>query len=250
MDHTSVSQLNMYLRCPAQYYYRYIEGLILPPNATITRGKTVHKGIEINYKQKMKTHENMPLNDLKDIVAEEFDREAEDTDFRNDDRGKTKDSAVTLAATYHTKIAANIQPVGVEQEINIPLAGTTLKGYIDLIDNAGYIRDTKTASKSPAKNTADKSIQLTAYALAYRRIYGQPEAGVILDYLVDGKVPKAATLASSRTGAQIKRFCSIAYYICNAIKAGCFYPNINSLMCSPKWCGYWDKCHKDFGGDM
>ena len=49
----SPSQINMYLRCPAAYKYRYVDGLILPPKAALTRGKSVHKGQEHNYNQKI-----------------------------------------------------------------------------------------------------------------------------------------------------------------------------------------------------
>lgn len=249
IEHTSITQLNMYLRCPAQYYFRYIEGIIIPPNSAITRGKVVHKGNEINYKQKIKTHKDMKLSDLKEAVADEFDRQALDTEFTPDeDKGKLKDHTINLATLYHTNIAANIQPIAVEKEIYIPIANTMLKGYVDVVDDKGYIRDTKTANRTPNGNIADKSLQLTGYALAYRIINKKPENGVILDYLIDTKVPKVITLKSKRTDWEIKRFCSILYQILNAIQNGIFYPNETSCLCSPKWCGYWDICHKEYGG--
>ena len=34
--HLSVTQLKMYLRCPLQYKYRYIDGLKIPPTSSLT----------------------------------------------------------------------------------------------------------------------------------------------------------------------------------------------------------------------
>ena len=56
----SVSQVNMYLRCPLQYMFRYIEGLKLPPKSAMTLGKSIHFGIEGNYRQKIDSHKDLP----------------------------------------------------------------------------------------------------------------------------------------------------------------------------------------------
>lgn len=248
-DYISYSQINMFLRCPAQYMFRYEEGLILPPKSALTKGKSVHKGQEINYKQKIETKSDLPVSDVLDAVATEFEALAKETEFKPDeDKGKIKDETIGLAELYHKEIAPEVQPLYVEEEINfiIPQTNIQLKGYIDVVQEGGIIRDTKTTAKTPAQNVVDKSLQLTAYALAYRTITGETENGLVLDYLINTKNPKVMSLKASRTEDDLRRFVSITENVVKAIKAGVFYPNPDNFMCSPENCGYWHECQKKF----
>ncbi len=247
--HISPSQVNMYLRCPAQYYFRYVEGVILPPKAAMTRGKAVHHSIETNYKQKIESHEDLPLSDVLDVAATAFEIEAEHTEWEPDETpGSVKDETIQLAGLYHTAIAPTVQPVCVEARAEIPLEGTekTLLGFIDVIDSGGFIRDTKTSRRAPGADEAERSLQLTAYCLAFRYLTGEREAGVKLDYLVHTKTPKAVTLDATRTEDDILRFQSIVAGVLSGIEHNVYYPNPNNHMCSEKWCGYWHECHKVF----
>lgn len=247
MNYISPTQLNMYLRCPAQYYFRYIEGLVIAPNAAMTKGWTVHKGIEENYKQKIETKKDMRLEDILEFTATVFEEKAEETEW-DEDKGKTKDEAIQLISLYHTSVAPTVQPVCVEQRIEVPLEdiGINLLGFIDLVDSEGYIRDTKTARRSPAKNAIDKNLQLSVYSLAYRKLTGRNEQGVKLDYLVQNKTPKVVTLETKRTEDDLLRLQSIIQGVVSGIKNNVFYPNIDNYLCSEKWCGYWNECHKLF----
>jgi len=247
MDHISVTQINMYLRCPASYYYRYVCGIILPPKSALTKGRAVHKGQEYNYRQKIESYQDLPLHEVKEVTATAFEAEQDNTEFeQGEEPGRVKDEAVTLAALYHQEIAPKTQPLLVEEKVEVPFAETTLLGFIDLLDNKGYIHDTKTASKTPSEDSADKSLQLSAYSLAHRYLMGVPETGVRLDYLVQTKPPKVVTLEARRTERDIQRFIAIAERVIAAISAEMFYPNPDNFLCSEKHCGYWKMCHQDF----
>jgi len=76
------------------------------------------------------------------------------------------------------------------------VADLPLKGYIDLIDDQGTILEHKTAGRSYPEDAAAKDIQLTAYSMAYRRLYGKDENGVRMDILVRTKQPKVQQLAA------------------------------------------------------
>ncbi len=247
--HISPSQLNMYLRCPAQYKFRYVDNIILPPKSALIRGKAVHKGQEYNYLQKIDTFEDVKLSEVQEVTAAEFEALAPETDWEKDeDPGKIKDDTINLVSLYHTEIAPSVQPVLVEEKVTVEFenADYILLGYIDVLDNKGFIRDTKTVARTPAQDEADKSLQLTAYALAHRHLMGVPEAGVKLDYLVQTKTPKAVTLEATRTDKDIKRFLNIMDKVVDAIKSGIYYPNPNNFMCSEKNCGYYHLCHQEF----
>jgi len=244
----SPSQINMYLRCPAAYKYRYVDGLILPPKAALTRGKSVHRGQEHNYNQKINTLTDVKLSEVQEVTAAEFESLEAETDWENNDKGKVKDESISLASLYHQEVAPTVQPVLVEQKIEVKLPNTDISilGFIDLVDNDGFIRDTKTASKTPSESEVIKSLQLSAYSMAYRDLMGMQEAGVKLDYLVATKTPKVVTLTAQRSDREIERFANIAKAVANAISKGVYFAAPGNMLCSEKNCGFWSKCHIEF----
>lgn len=246
--HLSVSQINMFRRCPRSYYYRYMENLIIPPNAAITRGTAVHSGNEFNYRQKMETERDLPLKEVQEFVSATYDEKAEETDFAGEDKGKIKDSTIGLTTLYHTEIAPTVQPQAVEEKVEVAFEGTdyTLLGYIDLIDQHKQIRDTKTTGRSPGESILTDNLQLAAYSMMYRTMFDSEESGVALDYLVATKTPKTVKLETRVTDADRTRFLRTMDSVAGAIKSGHFYPNEDSWICSPKHCGYYAKCHKEW----
>jgi CRISPR/Cas system-associated exonuclease Cas4 (RecB family) len=245
-EYISVSQINQYLRCPAQYMYRYERGIILPPKTPLTKGKCVHKGIEVNFSQKMDTFDDLKLSDIQDVVSTEFEVQKAETEWEDNDPGKVKDETISLSTLYHKEVAPTIQPLMIEEKVEVDFDGIKLLGFIDVVDSEGYIRDTKTASKAPSPGEADKSLQLTAYSAAYRALNGFEETGVKLDYLIQNKTPKTVTLEAKRNQKDIDRFTSIMSSVARAIENQIYYPNPTGFMCSDKMCGYWNLCHKEF----
>lgn len=245
MDHFSATQLNMFLRCPAQYEFRYLEKRILPPTSSLTKGRCVHKGAEYNYRQKLTTAADVSLEEVADIVAGVFDSEAVATAWEPDEnKGAVKDQTLALTSLYHQAVAPTIQPLFVEHEFCLPLpGGVPLRGFIDVIDDTFVIRDIKTSARSPGDDEAKKSPQLAAYAWAYRELTGQLETAVALDYLVQTKTPKTVTIQTSLTADDLGRLFAIIGQVLDAIQAGVFYPNPSNFLCTPKACGYWNLCH-------
>jgi len=244
----SVSQINSYLRCPAQYYLHYIKGVTMPPGRALTVGKVVHKTIEQNYKQKMDSNIDLPLEAIKEMAASEFELQSPLTDWGNDDPDKAKDDSIRLAELYHKEVAPHIMPAAVELRVEVEFENVDyyLLGFIDLIDQDGYIHDTKTASKSPTGDEADKSLQLTSYYLAYQMKYDCNPTGVKLDYLVNNKTPKYVSLEGKRTQADVDRLLRLIGRVAKAIHGGHFYPNPTGFMCGENKCQYWQLCQKTF----
>lgn len=240
--HLSVTQLRMYLRCPLQYYFRYLCSLKIPPTGDLTLGRTVHGTLEDNYRQKIETRRDLPLDQVRDIFSERWEEQAQQTLFQDNEKpGQFKDDGIRLLETYHHEVAPRVQPVEVEREFLLDTGVTELplKGYLDLIDENGTIIDHKTTRRAYPAGAAEKDIQLTAYSLAYRSLYGKDENGVRLDVLVRTKQPKIQQLPATRAQADIDRFLRLAEHVEGAIKREVFYPNDN-FMCGV--CGYQDMC--------
>jgi putative RecB family exonuclease len=247
-SYLSISQIQCYLRCPAQYYFRYVRGIQTPPNRALTIGKVVHAANEANYKQKLNTGIDMELEDIRGITEMVFDQQAPITDWGEDDPGEAKDTALTLASLYHQKVAPAVQPKAVELRVTVEFENVpySLLGFIDLIDSEGFIRDTKTTAKTPNEDEAGKSLQLTTYCLAYQCEYGHDPAGVKLDYLVATKTPRYVQLQGARTEAEIDRLLRLIGKVAGAIGAGHYYPNPTSFLCSEKACQHWQLCQAEF----
>jgi putative RecB family exonuclease len=242
--HLSVSQLKMYLRCPLQYFFRYICDLKSPPTGDLSLGRTVHETLHDNYHQKIKSARDLPFDEISDIFSTYWDREAKETEFAADEQpGKIKDDGIGLLKTYFDQIAPHVQPLQVEQEFLVNIKGTRLPilGYIDLIDDHGSIIDHKTTKRSYPEDAAEKDIQLTAYVMAYRAVTGRKESGVRLDVMVRNKQPKVQQLYGHRTESQIGRFVQLAGQLEKGISAGAFYPN-EGYTCGI--CGYQGMCEK------
>ena len=50
----------MYLRCPRQYYHRYVEGHKEPPGWAMVAGLSGHEALEMNNLTKIDTGEDLP----------------------------------------------------------------------------------------------------------------------------------------------------------------------------------------------
>lgn len=243
--HFSYSQIRMFRRCPMSYYFRYIKGLKIPPKSALTLGKSIHKGVEYNFSQKIKSQKDLPLSDVLDAYSTAFDSLKYGTDWEDEKPGEVKDEGATLMSLHHTKQAPQIQPIACEKKIPVSFDNVdyTFLGYLDVIDKKGKIIDTKTTGKTPPQDTIKKDEQLTAYALLYRVEYGKEEAGIELDYLIRTKTPKIAIMEGWRTQQDIEKFLEEVGKIWAMIKTGIFIrTDPSNWWCSPKWCGYWEKC--------
>ena len=243
-DHISVTQLKMYLRCPLQYKFRYIDNIIIPPPSTITLGKTIHKTLEENFSQKIKTQKDLPLEYLKDFFSDLWDIEAKETQFDKDEKpGKVKDEGINLLTLYHKTHSPKIQPVSVEEEFELEFENSPLKlkGYIDLIDKNNTIIDHKVKSRSMTQQDAKQDLQLTAYYLAYKIKKKTPPQGLRFDVIVRTKTPKIQQITLNKTDEDTTRFLKILTQVTRAIKSGIFYPN-ESFYCNV--CGYRELCKK------
>lgn len=242
--HISVTQMKMYLRCPLQYQYRYIDGLKIPPASALTLGKSIHSALEVNYSQKIKSKTDLRAEQVIDVFSDYWDEKSKETIFEADEKaGEVKDDGVKLITAYHKQISPTIQPKLVEKEFELEFENVsyTLKGYIDLVDKDNVIIDHKTTKRSMVESDVAKDIQLTCYALAYRSLLGSQETGLRFDVMVRNKTPKIQQLATIRTQADIDRFLKVMAYISKAIEHGIFYPSPN-FMCGV--CGYKELCRK------
>jgi putative RecB family exonuclease len=246
--HLSFSQINMFLRCPKQYEYRYILGKKIPPSGAMAQSSAWHSAVQVNYEQKIGTSEDLPEEEALSIFSDEFDRRFNEEEVRlepEENVGKLKDQGVDITRTYHSVIAPTVDPRWVEKEFRVSLGDEfpyDLLGYWDCVETDGVIVDSKAYKKTPTQFDLDKDLQFTTYSAAYRISEQVTETGMRMDIMVKNKKPKAVQLYTTRTNEQIKWYFSLVEKVVMAIKAGNFFPNPSGWHCSPKFCGYWSNC--------
>ena len=258
--HYSPSQIGMFMRCSAQWKFRYIDGIIAPPQSSLVQGKAYHKALETNYQQKIQTHEDLKVADVKEAYAADFDEGIRGVEWNEDEvkegiekvKGSLKDEGVGLIEVYQKELAPKIQPKEVEAEIKIEFGNVPyeLIGRCDLIDDQDVIHDHKTSAKTPSKDQETGDYILGARDLIQGSIYAiaRKAKAISFDYAVKLKTPKVVQVPVSVTQDDKQFVLNLMGRLDHAIQAKAFYPNRDSFLCSQRQCGYWQQCVRDYGG--
>jgi hypothetical protein len=258
LPHLSHSQLTMLSRCGEQYRRRYIEGEKIPPAIAMLVGRAVDESVTDNLTTKIEHGTLLPLEQVRAKARDTFSNTwAGEGVFLTDEdvalgparvKGEAVDKSVRLAELHARQVAPGISPTAVQRrwEVSLEKAGyaATLVGVLDIQEGSKRIRDTKTSGKSPSEDQADKSDQLTLYALGAKVIDGAIPDELSLDYLVDTKTPKVVQLVSKRTEADFGPVLRRVERALEVIQAGAFTPANpeTDWWCSKSSCGYWASC--------
>lgn len=244
----SYTQLNMFLRCPRQYEYRYMQGLKVPPSGAMVQSRVWHKTVELNYRQKIHSDRDLPLSEMQEFFAAQFDvaLTKEEVAFEPGEKsGTLKDQGTAIVAAHHKAIAPEVHPLLVEQSFTMDLGENfpfDLVGVWDLVERDGTIVDNKAYRKTPYQEDLDKDLQFTIYALGFRATRGEIEAGLRMDAIVKRRNPKVVQLHTRRTNSDCRWVLGLIEQVGKAITSGIFYPNPNGRHCTPHFCGYWSRC--------
>ena len=267
----SFSKIFTYSQCGIKYELKYVKEVPVPCSPFSFLGRSVHKAVENLYNARIEGKE-VRMQDVKDIAVESFKNEYEDImnspapglflDDKLPDEKKVlsliEKSVVKMTMQYFDTRIKNTTPLMVEQGFSLDLQEEAPKycedydgslddvlviGYIDFVDSGENIIDLKTSARRPQSDAADRSDQLTMYALGYVVETGLFPNQVTLDYIVHDwinnpeKPPLIVTLSSKRSKRDIERFLNRLVRIIKGIKAGVFLPpDPNSWACA--YCPY------------
>lgn len=243
----SISRVNMYLRCGLQFYYRYIKNLTMPPSASMTQGKCVHSTFEHNYKQKITSKTDLPLEEVLDFYSDSLNKEKSSTDWKEEDFDRIKDTGISAITVYHNKFAPLIQPKEVEKWFELEFDKEKFKhkirGVIDIIDDEDSVRDHKVVKRS-CVSRYDNCIQLPVYSFT-KAPKGNEIVSCKIDMLITKKDPEVVTLDYKFGKNDRIRAMYYVSTVANAIEKGVFMPaKPDDWTCNPKWCGYYHMCKK------
>jgi len=275
----SHSQVDMYLRCARQYYFRYIKDEIRPPGIAMSLGTGVHKSLELTHNHIVDHGQPAAEEQLLTTFSEAFDRASEDIPKEawtqeETTPGALKDEGVRLVRLYNAKVAPQVRPRvgkddkgkevrGIEQSFSVLIAGIPVIGFIDLIDTNDpsavvspeelvlMIKAGKTIPETMRTVVADLKTKQKSFSQGdvdgslqltlYSYVTKIPT--VRFDQLLRQKVPKVTRISATRRPADYLWLQEVYTGVAEAITKGVFPPcSPTEWVCSAKWCGYWSIC--------
>ena len=256
----------MYTRCSMQYYFRYIKDLIEPPKLALSAGKAGHSTLEANYRQKIKSGDDLALAELLSKYSDFYDNETAELEAAalepDESIGKVKDEGIAQLTVYHAKIAPKIRPLLVEWEFNTDLSDPAYEyplrianGRIDLVTAALEIYDNKfVTTRRGVKSQADVdlSMQLSLYDMTFEeRFKRTPNALGLMVFIPPGKTiatpPEVQVITRDPRlmtrdirAARHARLIHQLHTVEREIALGIYRPVDDPRVCS--WCGYREQC--------
>jgi len=176
VKHLSASSIGMLFRCPRQFERRYLWGEKERPGESIVVGSFFHEPLDYNYKQKILSHQDLPLSEIVTYlhdaaIPKVLEEEGGEENIRWDTGLDTAraDSERILSAYAHV-VMPRIQPVGTEFKFEIPVEGVPVPviGYVDCWDEARTV-DTKTGKQAVSKVKPSWRLQGSLYSWATGR---------------------------------------------------------------------------------
>lgn len=246
VDHLSHSSVSLYLRCARAWAYQYLEELPRSrPSMSLLRGTAVDRAATANLRQKIDSHEDLPVSDVcgmaedELVVAVEGAGGASQVDWEGGNLARAKDSTIALTQLHMRAHAPSIQPSYVQLELHRPLrGGRDFVGHLDFVEDDAVVHDIKTGSRRMGQAAADKDLQASAYAY----LAGFDIAFTYWRLVDSGQRRYDEVITTTRSAGQAAWYGEAAQAVSDAIDREAFPPNPTTWMCSERRCAFWQRC--------
>lgn len=235
-EYISYSQINTYLNCGKQYYYRYIAQEKSTTSFKLTTGKETHNLLSKIYTDII----NKAPKKFKEYVPE-F-RESFKSQYPN-----ASNEEITIVGGFLAEIENQIRtydPLYSEYELNTDYKGIRIKGFIDLVTTDNRVVDFKFTDRPSKFQNPQKSLQLGLYGYFYDTKY--------VEYACyTSQISKAGKALHSFHNYQgelekknIIQALNILEDAVEGIDKGVFTrTDPDSWVCSKKYCDYYEICY-------
>jgi hypothetical protein len=247
-DYISPSRLNLWLKCPLAFKFRYVDGIESPPSPGLFVGRVVHAGLESWYRHRQL---GIPLDatDLGRRLDAWWEHAAaeEQVEFASvTEEAGCRRQAIELVRTYLHEVADNEPlPLAVERALEAPLIdpvsgenlGLPLVGVMDLVlpaPDGPVITDFKTAARGGELLETAHEIQLSSYSYLHRHVTQTTESALEIRSLIKTKSPRIETHRyPARTTRHFRRLFSVIRAYLDDLHAQrfVFRPGLNCATC-------------------
>lgn len=164
------SSLASFVSCPRQWYYTFIKGVVTIPSARAAIGTGIHAGVEVMWKEAIKTNdkEKPNISTMTDAAIEAYDKEVKKADGRMDygsdlDDNTSRNSVVKGTNAFVTDILPFTPiPISVEKRLTLPIKHCLVSEIGGTIDYLGdnTIADIKTSKRKvvPQSHVLQQSV--------------------------------------------------------------------------------------------
>lgn len=245
------SSINQFMSCPAQWFRASVLQDYQKPSAAAAVGTSLHKGVEVGYREKINTGEVPPVSLMTDAAVSEFHdlvKSDENLEFKEGESfSGFEQDLVKGVKDYHATIMPVIDPVGVEVRYTLPMDGLetieSVSGTID-IDLPNSLADIKMMGKN--KPVTNYVAQQSCYAILKETNDKPCSDTAFIHKVIRGKNVEITPLPLKKEWARtwvnmmittLETFADTG----NPMLFRGSSPQSNFL-CNEKWCGFWDQC--------
>ncbi len=241
--HWSFSSLNSLLNiCSLQWKFQKIDKL-KPAHTSVNlvAGSVYHRTLDQVF---MARKHDIPFSlvEAQEMYTQDWRRSSAEENIlygKLDTQG-VEDQGRGLIQVAYENIDESEQVVEVGEVFCVPIVhqgkflSKPLVGEFDLVvekDGSPLVIDWKTSATRWAKTKAEKSLQATAYSMAYQQKHGF-NPSVRFDVAVKNKTPVFETHLTTRTPASWELLGALAAKAESIVKHDLFYPSHESFACS------------------
>jgi putative RecB family exonuclease len=236
----SASSIQLYLTCSLKWRFQYWDRLPrLATSANQAVGLSIHAALNWLHKERKRGRE-VPLTEVLGIFEADWYAQLSSHRVRFDGEDKP-DRLVTkgkelLTQFYHLPRS----PVrDSEVRFSLPLVNPAtgevldvlLRGVIDAVYEDGTIEEYKAPQKAPPLTDLPDNVQLTVYAYAYEKLFGQPSKEIRKISLVRTKAPRIDVQTTGRDTPDYVRLFALASEVLKGVRAGVFIPSRGCWLC-------------------
>lgn len=258
----SVSKIEKALLCPMAFKFQYIDRIPQVSSGRFLAGNVVHELLELALRAQAKTGKYPSWKDIDDRYDATWADKVKEEEDRDDHLGWDWDPAdpeATVKKDFRalTRMAVEkalpkvkpwmlgTEPV-VEYKIDMELQSAAgpfkLLGYIDFLDDSGFLGDWKTTEKKVSDRAKRTWLQFAAYSLWAYPIVGQEKLKCKKMFLVRAKEPFFEPCEFVVGPKHREYFLKVAAAVWQMVQASAYVPVTDTWMCKPDWCNYYAGC--------
>lgn len=241
------SSLQQFISCPMQWFRGALLQDYRRPKSASEAGSSLHKGAEVGYSEKITTGALPPVSVIKDAIRDEWKtrNENEDIEFADgEDYDSVQAELIEDADLYYPTMQVT-NPIAVETrytfDIDHPIF-SSVSGSID-IDLQGGLADIKRTNR--ATTTTKYLLQQSIYAWL-KNESGNLCVEAFIHNVVKNKKAEVMSLNLNIEYAKyvVNTILDVTREFWETGNKNLFRGSnpISNYLCSPQWCGYWEKC--------